>query len=51
VLAVYHAAIVATNAAADKLDAIVVIETARSLSLSHKIALAIYRNRGQGVQI
>src|SRR4029077_13813073 len=36
VLAAYYATMVAANAAADNLDAIIAIETGRSLSLSHK---------------
>jgi hypothetical protein len=36
VSAAYYATMIAANAAADKLDAIIVIEIARSLSLAHK---------------
>jgi hypothetical protein len=55
VLAVYHPTMIAANAAADTLDAIIAIETGRSLSLSrvahkHNIAFersVLYRNRGE----
>jgi hypothetical protein len=41
---------VATNAAAHKLDAIAAIEIAQSLSLSHKIALSDLPESGEGVK-
>jgi hypothetical protein len=50
VSATYDATIVAANAAAVKIEAIVTIETVRSLSLPHKIALSDLPESGEGVK-
>jgi hypothetical protein len=49
-LALYYATMIAANEAADKLDAIIAIGTAQSLSLSHKIALSDLSESGECVK-